>query len=130
MTNITPTPENNGIPNYYGGNVSPNNSPYQQPQEFHPPQPVKPQRNRDGLISFGVSMAALLFLRGIPLVGIAAAIVGIVFGHKSMKQTKGNSFSVRSHGICGTIAGYFALVASVAFTIFFFVALVQKLAAI
>lgn len=147
MTNEFPNPDNNEVPNYYGGGMPPqqstnnpyvnpvsdqpyyaqggsqlpapqpfsnpyvNQAPYQQPIPYgFAPAPAP--TNKNALISLITSLATLFILCGIPVVGTIAAIVGIVFGHKALRETPNVPNSGRGMALTGTICGYAALAAS------------------
>lgn len=103
--------------NPYGNPAQQQQPQYMQPQ-YQPPMPnygVAPQSstNKNALISLITSLVTLFILCGIPLVGTVAAIVGIVFGHKALKETKDVPNSGNGVAIAGTICGYVALAASI-----------------
>lgn len=99
-------PTHNQFNNPYG-----NQNPYQQPVAYGMP-PAPTPTNKNALISLITSLATLFILCGVPIVGTIAAIVGIVFGHKALKETTNEPNSGRGMALTGVICGYVALVAS------------------
>lgn len=86
-------------------------NPYQQaPNYGYAPAPSP--TNKNALISLIVSLATLFILNGIPLVGTVASIVGIVFGHKGLRETADVPNSGHGMALAGTICGYVALAGS------------------
>jgi hypothetical protein len=126
MTSHTPDQNNEGHPNYFGEkNPSPNSyfptpSQYQQPYPYQgqfPPLPVPPT-NTAAVVSFIASISSLLFLWMIPLVGVAASVVGVIYGHKSLKEAKITN-NGRGLGIAGMACGYAGLLNAISLTMFF-----------
>jgi hypothetical protein len=129
-------------PNYYGGGVpsdypAPTSQPYGNPYGNVPPQPMsQPQQfgspygqpyqqqtpyfgppvpaptNKNAIISLVSALATIFFLCAIPVIGTVASIVGIVFGHKALKEIPDIPNSGRGVALAGVIASYFALVTS------------------
>lgn len=88
-----------------------NQNPYQQMSNYGGvPQT---QTNKNAIISLIVSLATFFIFCGIPIVGTAGAIVGIVFGHKALKETSNTPNSGNGVALAGVICGYVALVASI-----------------
>lgn len=122
---VAPLPSNPYSQPYYNqaqqhGNPY-SNQPYQQPYGAMAPVPT----NKNAIISLVASLATLFILCGIPVLGTIAAIVGIIFGHKGLKETQEVPNSGRGIALAGTICGYAALVASLlvsAFILFVFLA--------
>lgn len=99
-------PTHNQFNNPYG-----NQNPYQQPVGYGMP-PVPTPTNKNALISLIVSLVTLFILCGIPVVGTITAIVGIVFGHKALKEIPDEPNSGRGMALTGVICGYVSLAAS------------------
>jgi hypothetical protein len=76
------------------------------------------QQNKSALISLIAALLSLMFFWIIPVVGIVTSIVGVVYGHKSLKETQDTYNSGRGVGIAGLICGYAALGASFLWTVF------------
>jgi hypothetical protein len=88
-----------------------NQNPYQQPVGYGM-APTSAPTNKNALISLITSLATLFILCGIPVVGTIAAIVGIVFGHKALKETTNDPNSGRGMALAGVICGYASLAMS------------------
>lgn len=88
-----------------------NQNPYQQPVAYGM-APTPAPTNKNALISLITSLVTLFILCGIPVLGTITAIVGIVFGHKALKETTNEPNSGRGMALAGTICGYAALVVS------------------
>lgn len=88
-----------------------NQNPYQQPVAYGM-APNQAPTNKNALISLIVSLATLFILCGVPVVGTISAIVGIVFGHKALKETTNEPNSGRGMALTGVICGYASLAAS------------------
>ena len=91
------------------------NQPFQHQQQMsnYGMLPVQSPTNKNAIISLVVSLATFFIFCGIPLVGTAAAIVGIVFGHKALKETTNTPDSGHGVALAGVICGYVALVMSI-----------------
>lgn len=123
----TPEQSSNPYSQPYYNQAQQHGNPYQQ-QPYQQPYGVMPQQvptNKNAIISLVASLATLFILCGIPVLGTIAAIVGIIFGHKGLKETQEMPNSGRGIALAGTICGYAALVASLlvsAFILFVFLA--------
>lgn len=94
-------------------------NPYQQGPQINPyaaPAPVK--ANNNGIISLVASLTTLFFLWVIPILGLAGSVVGVVFGHKALKETTDTYNSGRGVAITGIVCGYLSLVFSVLWSLF------------
>lgn len=86
-------------------------TPYQQsPNYGFAPAPAP--TNKNALISLVTSLVTLFILNGFPVVGTIASIVGIVFGHKALKETADVPNSGHGMALAGVICGYVALAGS------------------
>lgn len=148
MNNIAPNSANQGIPNYYGGdtplgnNFNPEppiesytkhqfNGPYTTPTPMTDYRKAKPEPtkklNRKGAISLTLALSVMLFFRTVPFLGVILSTTGVVFGHRSFKETKGQEFKIRSLGLYGIIAGYFAVAVSSFWTTIFVSGLIEDM---
>lgn len=93
--------------------------PMPQPYMMGQQPPVQGKQNNSAMISFIVSIVSLLILWSVPVLGIISSVVGVFFGHKSMKEIKDEYNSGRGLGIAGLICGYLALLGSLLWTGFF-----------
>jgi hypothetical protein len=121
-------------PQAYGVQQQPNSvyanhayspNPYQQQAYAMTPQTPT---NKNAIISLVASLVTLFILCGIPVLGTIAAIVGIVFGHKALKETEEVPNSGHGMAIAGTICGYAALLASILVSAFVVLLVVASIA--
>jgi hypothetical protein len=148
MAQITPKLNNEGIPNYYGG-ISPSGSipapqqgnetytkhhfngtqltSYPQMSEYRQAKPARVKPDRNGLIAFAIAIATMVFICKVPFLGVGLATVGLILGHKSINDTKGEEFKIRSFGIYGTISGIVALLLSIFWTVIFVASAIEKI---
>lgn len=74
--------------------------------------------NKSAVISLVASLTTLFMLWVIPVIGTLAAIVGIVFGHKALKEISNSYNSGRGVAMTGLICGYVSLAFSLLWGVF------------
>lgn len=69
------------------------------------------------MISLVVSGISMLFMWIIPFIGVISSIVGVIFGHKGLKDNPPNQYgNGRGLAMAGVIVGYVSLLGSVGWT--------------
>lgn len=87
---------------------------YPSPQQF---QGQNPSKSSASTISIIVSSISLLFLWVFPFIGVVSSVVGIIFGHKGLKDNPAGQYgNSRGVAITGMVLGYVSVAGSLAWT--------------